>query len=107
MITLEGAATGLDFAIEELYATGWRPADPSGCESADNGRAYPGLELVRREFEACGHSLQTRHVQLFDCYRAQWLDAQGQTLGAVVGQSETEAAVYALSQFRRRSVPTG
>jgi hypothetical protein len=43
-------------------------------------------------------------VQLFDCYRAEWRDHQGQAGGAVVGKTAEEAAVYAMSQLRRQLV---
>lgn len=92
---------GIDFAIDELYATGWTALDTSGCSHHDDGRAYPGPELVTREFEQAGFELSVRHIQLFDCYRAEWRDGSGRALGAVVGQTEAEAVVYALSQLRR------
>lgn len=92
---------GLDFAIDELYATGWTALDSSGCEHHSDGRSYPGLNRIRREFAAAGYDLSIRHIQLFDCYRAEWRDASGKAVGAVVGQSEAESAVYALSRFRR------
>lgn len=95
---------GLDFAIDELYATGWTALNSSGCKHHSDGRAYPGIELVRQQFRAAGFDLTLRHVQLFDCYRAEWRDGAGAAAGAVVGRSEAEAAVYALSQLRRSLV---
>ncbi len=92
---------GLDFAIDELYATGWASLDSAGC-SHHAGRAYPGLEAVRREFAARGHTLTIQHIQLFDSYRAEWRDDQGQARGGVIGNSEAEVAVYALSRLRRQ-----
>ncbi|NUQ67490.1 MAG: hypothetical protein HUU18_04315 [Phycisphaerales bacterium] len=94
---------GLDFAIDELYATGWAALDTSGC-TTHNGRMYPSLERIRREFAECGCTLTLRHIQLFDCFRASWQDGAGASEGAVVGRSEDEAAVYALSQLRRHAV---
>ena len=93
---------GLDFAIDELYATGWTSLDTSGCRHHADGRSYPGLEVVKAQFKEAGFDLSLRHVQLFDCYRAEWRDAAGAAAGAVVGRSDAEAAVYALSQLRRR-----
>ncbi len=93
---------GLDFAIDELYATGWTALDSAGCEVHGDGRAFPSVARARMEFAAGGYDLTVRYVQLFDCYRAEWRDASGDASGAVVGKSETEAAVYALSQLRRR-----
>lgn len=95
---------GLDFAIDELYATGWSSLDSAGCAHHVDGRAYPTVDKVVQTFAARGLVLSIRHIQLFDCYRAEWRDAMSVALGAVVGQSEAEAAVYALSQMRRQAV---
>ncbi|GIK20401.1 MAG: hypothetical protein DYG93_04475 [Leptolyngbya sp. PLA2] len=92
---------GLDFAIDELYATGWSPLDTRDCERHDDGRPFPSLARVEQEFAAAGFPLKVRHVQLFDCYRAEWHDGTGQPAGAVVGRTAAEAAVFALSQMRR------
>lgn len=100
----EGAtAMGLEFAIEELYETGWSALDTAGTRH-HNGRLYPGVDRIRQEFASAGFDLTIRHVQLFDCYRAEWRDSSGAAVGAVVGRSDEEAAVYALSQLRRRLV---
>ena len=93
---------GLDFAIDELFATGWSALDTAGCASS-GGRWVPTVERVRDEFLRAGFTLSVRHVQLFDCYRAEWSDAQGLPAGSVVGQSEHEAVIYALAQLRRSS----
>ena len=95
---------GLDFAIDELYATGWTSLDSSGCTHHTDGRAYPSVGTVRGTFKSAGFDLTVRHVQLFDCYRAEWRDGSGNAAGAVVGRTEAEAAVYALSQLRRSLV---
>ncbi len=95
---------GLDFAIDELYATGWTALDSAGCRHHADGRAYPALGLVQAQFRDAGFALSLRHVQLFDCYRAEWRDAAGAPAGAGVGRTEEEAAVYALSQLRRRQM---
>ncbi len=98
---------GLEFAIDELYATGWTIPAGSSCPRHSDGRAYPGLGSVRGEFEEAGCEFSIRHVQLFDCYRAEWREPGGAGGGAVVGRSEAEAAVYALAQLRRSRVPVG
>ena len=41
---------GLDFAIDELFATGWSALDTTGCES-EGGRWVPSVDRVMREFE--------------------------------------------------------
>jgi hypothetical protein len=97
----KGCLMGLDFAIDELYATHWTPLDTSGCTHHTDGRAYPSIDRIRREFADAGFAISLRHVQLFDCFRAEWRDASGSPAGAVVGRTEAEAAVYALSQLRR------
>ena len=95
---------GLDFAIEELHATGWNNFDSSGCAHHADGRAYPRVERVRRELESLGLTLSLTHVQLFECYRAEWSDGRGVPKGAVVGRSEEEAAVFALARARRHAL---
>jgi hypothetical protein len=93
---------GLDFAIDELYATGWSALDSTGCAHHTDGRAFPAVGRIADEFRTAGFELTLRFVQLFDCYRAEWRDGAGSAAGAVVGHSEAEAAVYALSQMRRQ-----
>jgi hypothetical protein len=93
---------GLDFAIDSLYETGWTAEDASGCSNHVDGRKYPTEALVRQSFEEAGYKLTIRHVQLFDCYRAEWRDGQGEPGGAVVGKTAEEAAVYAMSHLRRQ-----
>ena len=98
---------GLDFAIDELYSTGWAGLDSAGCEFYDDGRAYPTVASVTAHFERAGFDLSVRRVDLFDCFRAEWTDrATGESAGSVVGQSAQEAAVYAFAQLRR-GVVTG
>lgn len=96
---------GIDFALDQLYATGWQAEDHSGCAPHADGRPLPGLARVRAEFDAIGFDLRVRHVQLFDCYQAEWFDRSGAAVGAVVGRTEAEAAVYALSQVRKSLAP--
>ena len=92
---------GIDFAIDELYATGWTADDPASCPKHHDGRPIPSLDEVEAAFRDAGLELIVKHIQLFDCYRAEWWDATGGPGGAVVGQSAEEASVYALSQLRR------
>lgn len=98
---------GLDFAIDALYATEFKPAQVAQCATHKDGRAYPTLDAVNTAFTAHGTSLTIRHVQLFDCFRAEWRDHRGQVLGAVVGSSAEEAGVYALALLRRQSAHPG
>lgn len=93
---------GLDFAIDELYATGWTALDSTDCDYLADGRCFPRISRVLKEFAEAGFELSLRHVQLFDCYRAEWRGQDGGAGGAVVGKAEAEAAVYALAQLRRQ-----
>ncbi|MBK7405494.1 MAG: hypothetical protein IPJ41_12895 [Phycisphaerales bacterium] len=95
---------GLDFAVDQLYATGWAALDTRGCERLPDGRAYPGQDRIGAEFDEAGFKLSIRHIQLFDCYRAEWSDSQGNPAGSVVGHTAEEAGVYALSQMRRAAL---
>ncbi len=92
---------GLDFALDELYASGWSTLDTSGCSHAADGRLFPGMGRILREFEAAGFELSLRKIDLFDCFRAEWRTPDGAAAGGVVGRDESEAAVYALAQMRR------
>ena len=92
---------GLEFAIEQLYATGWSALDTRGCGRLSDGRAYPEPDRVSEEFAEAGFSFSIKHIQLFDCYRAEWQDQAGGGSGSVVGHTVDEAAVFALSQMRR------
>lgn len=91
----------LDFALDALYDTGWSPADDDTQRHRD-GRRFPAADRVQALFAEQGFDLCLKHIQLFDCVRAEWRDATGQPVGAVVGQSASEAAVYALAQLRRQ-----
>lgn len=94
---------GLDFAIDALYASEFKPEEVERCITHRDGRAYPTLDSVNMAFTAQGSALTIKHVQLFDCYRAEWRDDQGQLLGAVVGSTAEEAGVYALALLRRQA----
>ena len=96
---------GLDFAIDELYATGWSGLDTSGCTAHTDGRSFPTTERIKREFAAAGYALTVEHAASYSCYRASWRSAaDGQDSGAVVGHTEAEAVVFALAHLRRHLV---
>ena len=92
---------GLEFAIDELYASGWSTPDGDGCGRHSGGRAYPTAARAREEFAEAGYELHVRPVKLFGCHQAEWRDGAGEQAGAVVGHTEAEAVVYALGRFRR------
>ncbi len=92
---------GLNIALDELRATGWLSLDSAGCSFDSEGRAYPGVARVSREFAEAGYGLEIKHLAKFNCVQAEWRDAAGADIGHVVGQTPEEAAVYALAQLRR------
>ncbi len=92
----------LTFALDELLSTGWSCLDSSGVAHGPDGRAYPTADRVKQEFAAAGYELSITRVTKFNCFRAEWRETGG--LGeteAVVGHSEAEVAVHALTQLRR------
>ena len=100
----------LEFAVDRLYEAGWLPAYPSeGLDTLPDGRRFPSVLAVQREFARAGLELSIKHNLVFNCYRATWAPA-GQPLdpthaaddkhGTVIGACEREAAVYALAQLR-------
>ncbi|HBS29442.1 MAG TPA: hypothetical protein DEB06_08335 [Phycisphaerales bacterium] len=92
----------ITFAVDALYSAGWSTLDSTGCEVSPDGRVYPGPGRVRHELDALGLGLTIGKVEEFDCVRAEWTRSGSSTPeGAVVGQTEAEAAVYALAQARR------
>ena len=100
----------LNFAVDRLYEAGWLPSDhPEGLESLPDGRKFPSVLSVQREFARAGLELAIKHNLVFNCYRATWSPADespdasheaDDRHGAVVGACEREAAVYALAQLR-------
>ena len=95
----------LEYAIDELYATGWQALDSSACTHLTDGRPFPTEQAIKDAFAHAGFDLSIRRIQLFDCSRAEWRDASGSPIGAVVGQTHNEAAVFALAQLRRQMQP--
>ena len=99
----------LVYAVERLMETNWLPSDDSGLERLPDGRRYPSLLSIQRDFAQAGLELSIKHNLMFSCYRATWGPA-GEALdpsheaderhGTVVGACEREAAVYALAQLR-------
>jgi hypothetical protein len=93
-----------EFALDELYATGWSDLDSSGCSHHVDGRAYPRPDRVKQEFAAAGVDLEIQKIDAFKCYRAKWADMDTGNPETVVGQCDAEAAVFALARLRRQLV---
>lgn len=94
----------LDHAIDQLMETGWSLLDTNDHEYSPAGRLFPTPGRVADEFRAAGTELNLTRVDLFDCVRAEWIDADSAEPEAVVGATREEAAVYALARIRRRLV---
>jgi hypothetical protein len=104
----------LDYAIDRLYQTGWTPGMEMELEAGADGRQFPSVQSIRREFSRDGLELQIKHNQMFKCFRATW-GPQGEKLdpsraadsrhGTVIGSCEREAAVFALAQRRAITQP--
>jgi hypothetical protein len=101
----------LTYAIDRLLDTGWTAAEftRADLERLPDGRPFPTLDAIRREFAEAGLTLSLKMNFMFNCCRATWAPA-GETIdpdhaeddrhGTVVGSCEKEAAVYALAQLR-------
>lgn len=102
----------LDYAVERLYESGWTPAAGAEIETLANGRPFPSMESITREFESAGLVLAVSHNPQFNCFRATWTpanpmdDAEEAHRGTVIGISAREAAVYALAQLRSSMTAT-
>jgi len=107
----------LAYAVDRLYAGGWLPSGGSSqdLEFLPDGRRFPTLLAVQREFQRAGLQLEIKHNPKFSCYRATWSPADespdparqaDDRHGTVVGACEREAAVYALAQLREHQLAT-
>jgi hypothetical protein len=100
----------LTYAVDRLYEIGWLPEAEMELERLPDGRRYPTVLAVQREFARAGLELAIKQNLVFKCYRAAWApageplgdgDASDDSHGTVVGACQREAAVYALSQLRQ------
>ena len=99
----------LTYAVDRLFDTGWTPSGETDLEKLPDGRAFPSVLAVQREFASAGLELAIKHNVAFKCFRSTW-GPSGETLdsaragderhGTVIGACEREAAVYALAQLR-------
>lgn len=92
----------ITIALDELLSTGWAGLDTIGCSFDDTGRAFPSVHRVRQEFAAAGFDLTIAHIPAFNCFRAEWCEPGAAAIaGSTVSNSQEEAAIHALAQFRR------
>jgi len=105
----------LTYAVDRLYDAGWQPWSESDLERTEDGRPFPSMLAIQREFGRGGLELSIKHNLMFNCYRATWAPvgevidpgtAADDRHGTVVGSSATEAAVYALAQLRSAKMLT-
>lgn len=97
----------LEYAVERLLDTGWCPGQED-LERLSDGRVYPSIPSVQKEFSDLGLELSIKHNLVFGCFRASWaptgqnhpIGQTDDTHGTVIGACEREAAVYALAQLR-------
>jgi hypothetical protein len=99
----------LAYAVERLLDTGWTPSLDWELERLPDGRSFPSILSIQREFAQAGLELSIKHNLMFSCYRATWapigepLDPSAnadERHGTVIGTCDREAAVYALAQLR-------
>lgn len=99
----------LTYAVDRLLETGWTPDEHLDLDRLPDGRRFPSVLAVQREFARAGLELRIKHNLMFSCYRATWapvgepLDddrAADEQHGTVIGACEREASVYALAQLR-------
>jgi len=99
----------IEFAVDRLLETGWTADERMDLDRLPDGRRFPSVLGVQREFARAGLELRIKQNLMFSCYRATWapigepLDdshAADDRHGTVVGACEREAAVYALAQLR-------
>ena len=99
----------LNYAVDRLFDTGWTPSSDVELDRLPDGRAFPSVLAVQREFARAGLELSIKHNLVFNCFRSTWAPV-GEPLdpahhaderhGTVIGACEREAAVYALAQLR-------
>src|SRR5580692_7380737 len=99
----------LTYAVDRLLDAGWLPTNDMDLERLPDGRTFPSILAVQREFARAGLELSIKHNLIFNCYRATWAPI-GEPLdpahdadechGTVIGSCEREASVYALAQLR-------
>jgi hypothetical protein len=99
----------LTYAVDRLYQTGWTPSSDVDLDRLSDGRRFPLVLAVQREFARCGLELSIKQNLVFNCYRAAWAPvgeimtdsrAADARHGTVIGACEREAAVYALAHLR-------
>jgi hypothetical protein len=99
----------LTYAVDRLFDTGWTPSEEADLDRLPDGRRFPSVLAVQREFARAGLELSIKHNMVFNCFRSTWrpighplnsAHAADERHGTVIGACEREAAVYALAQLR-------
>jgi hypothetical protein len=99
----------LAYAVDRLLDVGWLYTGDLDVEHLPDGRPFPSVLGVQREFSKAGLELSIKHNLIFNCYRATWAPvgepidpshAADERHGTVVGACQREAGVYALAQLK-------
>ncbi|MEM9372281.1 MAG: hypothetical protein AAGA55_01435 [Planctomycetota bacterium] len=99
-----GRAMDLAFAIDDLYSTGWWPADGDSCLCNPDGLWFPDRKTVEFAFRHAGRSIELSPSRSGAACRAMWVDARGVTR-SVLASDESTAGLLALAEFRRSGLP--
>jgi hypothetical protein len=103
----------LTYAVDRLFETGWTRDEQLEMDRLPDGRQFPSVLAVQRQFARAGLELAIKQNLMFSCYRATWAPigepiddshATDERHGTVIGACEREAAVYALAQLRSAQV---
>ena len=63
----------LAYAVDRLYQTGWASTGADAdLEQLPDGRRFPSVLAVQREFARAGLELAIKHNMMFNCYRSTW-----------------------------------
>jgi len=109
----ETTMMNLTYAVDRLFESGWTMDEQLDLDRLPDGRQFPSVLAVQRQFARAGLELAIKQNLMFSCYRATWapigepLDdshAADERHGTVIGACEREAAVYALAQLRTAQV---
>src|SRR5258708_5270132 len=65
-------AMNLEDAFDRLLRQSWLPQNDIDLEHLPDGRAFPSVLSIQREFSNAGLELSIKHNLIFNCYRATW-----------------------------------
>ena len=92
----------LEYAVERLYQTGWSTVGEWDLDQLPDGRAFPSLIAVQREFARAGLELSIKHNLIFNCYRATWRPPANRWMTSTPRTKSTAPSSATASARRRR-----